>query len=366
MLELKPHKNMLENDSILISIKVSSALILAFLFGFIILFLTGHNPVEAYGSLLQGAFGSKWGFGETLISTVPLIFCSLGFILAFRCGLFNMGLEGQIALGGIVAAYLGYSIHGLPPVIHITICIIGAAIAGGLWGYGPGILKARFGIHEVIGTIMMNYIAYDISAYMVSTNGPMKDRLTEMPASPFIQNSAKMVRIWKGTRLHWGIFLAVAMSVVVWFILFRTRLGYKLRAVGKNQFAAEAAGINIPKYITLTMTLSGVFGGLAGGVQILGLHYRLFAAFSPGYGWDAIAVGLLGLLHPYGILAASFLFGVLRSGSILMQAVAGVSKDMISVITGVIIFFLGMTDPVGNFIKNKISRKEYGNVSKDT
>ena len=227
-------------------------------------------------------------------------------------------------------------------------------------------MKARFGIHEVIGTIMMNYIAYDISAYMVSTNGPMKDRLTEMPASPFIQNSAKMVRIWKGTRLHWGIFLAVAMSVVVWFILFRTRLGYKLRAVGKNQFAAEAAGINIPKYITLTMTLSGVFGGLAGGVQILGLHYRLFAAFSPGYGWDAIAVGLLGLLHPYGILAASFLFGVLRSGSILMQAVAGVSKDMISVITGVIIFFLGMTDPVGNFIKNKISRKEYGNVSKDT
>lgn len=366
MLKIKPYKNILENDSILTVIKVSSALILAFLFGFIVLFLTGHNPVEAYGSLIMGAFGSKWGLGETIISTVPLIFCSLGFILAFRCNLFNMGLEGQIALGGIVAAYLGYSLHGLPPMLHITICIIGAAVAGALWGFGPGILKARFGIHEVIGTIMMNYIAYDISAYMVSTNGPMKDTLTEMPASPIIQNSAKIVRIWPGTRLNWGIFLALIMSVLVWFILFRTRLGYKLRAVGKNQFAAEAAGIKIPRYIILTMSISGAFGGIAGGVQILGLHYRLFAAFSPGYGWDAIAVGLLGLLNPYGIIASSFLFGMLRSGSILMQAAAGVSKDMISVITGVIIFFLGMTDPVGNFIKNKTLRKKYGNISKNT
>ncbi len=349
------------NESVLTAFKVLVAIFLAFLFGYIVLYIMGYDPVVAYGSLIKGAFGSKRGFAETLISTTPLIFGSLGFILAFQCGLFNMGLEGQIAIGGIVAAYLGYTIPGLPPFIHITICIIGAAAGGALWGLGPGFLKARFGIHEVIGTIMMNYIAFDVSSYLVSTHGPMKDRLTDMPASPFIHDSAKIIRIWKGTRLHWGIFLAIFFSFVVWFLLFRTRIGYKLRAVGKNQFAAEAGGINVPRYMILAMVLSGLFGGIAGGVEILGIHYRLFAAFSPGYGWDAIAVSLLGLLSPIGIIGSAFLFGFLRSGSILMQAIAGVSKDMISVITGVIIFFMGMSDPVGNFIKDKLLRKLYGN-----
>jgi len=350
----------LENNILLSFFKAFVAIFCAFILGFIILLITGNNPVEAYGALFRGAFGSKRGFGETLLSTTPLLFGGLGFALAYRCGLFNIGIEGQIAVGGLAAAFLGYSVKGLPMILHLPLVIGGAALAGALWGIGPGFLKARFGIHEVIGTIMMNHIAFKISAYMVSVQGPMKDRLDEMPASPFIEDSAKIVRIWPGTRLHWGILIALVMAVVVWFILFRTRLGYKIRAVGRNRFAAETGGISIGKHIILAMTLSGALGGLAGGVEILGIHYRLLASFSPGYGFDSIAVALLGMLHPFGIIASAFLFGVLRSGSILMQAMAGVSQHMVQVISAIIIFFMGMSGPLGMVIKEKILRGRNG------
>ncbi len=353
---------LLEDNTLFSVFKVVVTIILALLFGFLILFLTRYNPVEAYAALFRGAFGSKRGFGETVLSTTPLLFSGLGFALAYQCKLFNIGLEGQIAMGGLVAAFLGYSITGLPPFLHLPVCILGAALAGAVWGFGPGYLKARYGIHEVISVIMMNHIAFKISAYMVSVQGPMKDRLDEMPASPFVMDSAKIIRIWKGTRLHWGIFIAVGVSVLVWFLLYKTRTGYKIRAVGKNRFAAETGGIDVKRHIILAMSLSGALGGLAGGVEILGMHYRLFSAFSPGYGFDAIAVALLGMLNPFGIIGSAFLYGVLRSGSILMQAMVGVSKDMVSVITAIIIFFMGVGDPLGRVIQEKMVRKRHGAV----
>lgn len=359
---LKRRSGIFENEGAFSVIKVVTTLILAFLFGFLILYVTRYNPVAAYGALFKGAFGSKRGLSETILSTTPLIFSGLGFALAYRCKLFNIGLEGQIAMGGMAAAFLGYSIKGLPAVIHLPICIIGAALAGALWGFGPGYLKAKFGIHEVISVIMLNHVAFKVSAYMVSVQGPMKDRLDEMPASPIIQATAKMVRIWKGTRLNWGIFLAIAVAFIIWYLLFKTRTGYRIRAVGKNQFAAEAGGINVKRQIILAMSLSGALGGLAGGVEILGIHYRLLASFSPGYGFDAIAVALLGVLQPFGIIGSAFIYGMLRSGSILMQAMVGVSKDMVSVITAIIIFFMGMGDPLGRVIRGKLLRKKDGIV----
>ncbi len=344
-------------------IKALVAIVMAFVIAFFILLVLGDNPLLAYSALFRGAFGSKRCIGETLLSTTPLIFGALAFSLAFRCGLFNMGIEGQIAMGGMVAAYVGYAIKGLPIYIHLPLAIGMAALAGAVWGIGPGILKARFGIHEVISTIMLNYIAYEISAYMVSVRGPMKDPHSELPASPVILNSAKISRIWAGTRLHWGIFLALFMSVVVWFLLFKTRLGYKIRAVGKNRYAAEAGGISVEKHFIITMMISGALGGLAGGVEVLGVHYRLFAAFSPGYGWDAIAVGLLGMLHPFGVIASSLLFGILRSGSVLMQTMANVSRDVVMVISAIIIFFMGMSEPLGKILSARILRKSNGTDS---
>ncbi len=350
------------NESVFGLVKALFAVFFALIIVSIILLLTGYKPLPVYGALIDGAFGSRRRMGESLVSTTPLIFGSLGFLIAYRCGLFNIGLEGQITVGGIAAAFIGYFLPEMPAFLHVSLCILAGALAGGLWGFIPGYLKARFGIHEVIGVIMLNHIAFKIAAYLVSMNGPMKDRVDDMPASPFIREGARMSRIVTGTRLHWGILLAIATAILIYVLLFRTRLGFKLRAVGKNRYAAEALGISVKKNIVFALALSGMLGGMAGAVEILGVHYRLFAAFSPGYGFDAIAVALLGMVHPIGILASSYLFGILRSGAILMQATFGVNKDMVSVITGVIVLFMGMSAPIGVLVKNRINRKSHGLV----
>ncbi len=352
----------IDNDSVFAFIKAILAVFFAFFVVYFILLATGYKPFLVFAALFKGAFGSRRCIGETMLSTTPLLLGGLGFAVAYRCGLFNIGLEGQITMGGIAAAFFGFIIPEINPVIHVFICISAGIVAGGLWGFIPGYLKARFGVHEVISVIMLNHIAFKIAAYLVSMQGPMKDKLDNMPASPFISNSAKIVRIMERTRLHWGIFLAIGVALLVWLLLFRMRLGYKIRAVGKNPFAAEASGISIKKHIVLTMVISGALGGMAGAVEILGVHYRLFAAFSPGYGFDAIAVALLGMVNPLGIIASAFLFGILRSGSVFMQAMYGVNKDMVSVITAIIVFFMGMSIPIGIMLKNRIKRNTDGFV----
>lgn len=338
---------------------LSAALIVIFC----LLPLLGHNPIEAYSSLFSGAFGSLQGFGETVVATTPLLISSLGFIFAYKCALFNIGLEGQIAIGGLIAAYLGYSIAGLPAALHITLTLGACMIGGMLWGIGPGILKARYGIHEVITTIMLNYVAFRICQFMVSMQGPMKDRTDQMPASPPILSTAFIGRIVPGTRLHWGILLALLFVVISWFVLSRTRLGFKLRAVGKNAFAAETGGISASRHTVIAMMISSSLGALAGGVEILGIHHRLFAAFSPGYGFDAIAVALLGGLQPFGVIVSAFIFGALRSGAILMQAKAGVSKDIVQVISTVVIFVMAMADPLGRALKRRVRQKSDARTS---
>lgn len=310
---------------------------LAFVAGALFLWAFQESPVEAYSALLKGAFSSKRYIAETLLSMTPLIFGGLAVAVGFRCGLFNMGVEGQIVLGGMMAAYIGYA-WDLPKVIHLPLAILGGGIVGGLWGAIPGYLKARHKIHEVITTIMLNYIVFEIASFMIAVGGPMKAD-NELPVSPDVLPTAQLARLWEGTRLSGGIFIALAMAALVWFFLFKTRLGYKMRAVGFNAAAAEYAGIKPGRMMVWAMFFSGALGGIAGAVEVLGVHYKFYATFSPGYGWDAIAVALLGLLHPVGVVASAFLFGVLRSGSITMQAIAQISKDIVLVLTALIIFF---------------------------
>jgi len=312
-------------------------IILAFAGGALFLWVFRENVSEAYGALLKGAFGSKRYIGETLLSTTPLIFSGLAVAVGFRCGLFNMGVEGQIVFGGMMAAYIGYAWH-LPRVIHLPLALLGGAIVAGLWGAIPGYLKAYHKIHEVITTILLNYIAFAIADFMIAVGGPMKAH-SELPVSPDVLATARLTRIWPGTRLSSGIFIALLMAVLAWFFISKTRLGYKMRAVGFNADAAEYAGINPKKMMVLAMALSSALGGLAGAVEVLGVHYKFYASFSPGYGWDGIAVALLGLLDPVGVVAAAFLFGMLRSGSITMQAIAGISKSVVSILIALVIFF---------------------------
>ena len=334
-------KNKKKQNSLLMALISPTQFILgvflAFIAGALFLWAFKESPVEAYGALLKGAFSSKRYIAETLLSMTPLIFGGLAVALGFRCGLFNMGVEGQIVLGGMAASYIGYA-WDLPKLIHLPLAILGGAIVGGLWGAIPGYLKARHKIHEVITTIMLNYIIFQVAAYMIAVGGPMKAD-NELPVSPDILPTAQLSRIWEGTRLSGGIFIALAIAVLVWVFIFKTRLGYKMRAVGLNADAAEYAGIKSGRMMIWAMFLSGALGGMAGAVEVLGVHYKFYATFSPGYGWDAIAVALLGLLHPVGVVASAFLFGVLRSGSITMQAIAQISKDIVLILSALIIFF---------------------------
>ena len=224
-----------------------------------------------------------------------------------------------------------------PSYLHIPLCILAAMAGGGLWALLPGYLKAARGCHEVIVTIMMNYIAFRVSAYFL--NGPMQAQGANIAASENLQQSAWLPQLVPGTRLSIGILLAVVLAVLLWYILKYTRPGYKVKAVGLNADAARYAGVSIKKTIILTMLISGAIAGIAGGAEILGVHHRVYDQFSPGYGFDSIAVALLGYNNPLGVVISGFLFGSLKSGSVNMQTVAGTSKDLVRVIQAVIIFF---------------------------
>jgi ABC-type uncharacterized transport system permease subunit len=324
------------------------AILLGMVVGGLAIVATGGDPVLAYRALFEGAVGSRYGFGEMLLSTTPLLFSGLAVAFAFHCGLFNIGVEGQLTMGGMAAAVVGFAVHGLPPLIHVTLALTAGAIAGGIWGGIPGYLKAKLGVHEVINTIMLNFIAFAITSYLVGPYGPLTASV-QLPASPMILDSARLPRFWEGTRLTAGIFIALGAAFVVWIILWHTRLGYRIRAVGLNSRAAEYAGINIAYHLTTSMAISGALGGLAGAVEVLGIHYRFYDSFSPGYGFDAIAIALVGQLHPLGVTAASLFFGFLRAGAILMQQEAQVPRDIIFIVSGVIIFLMAANLVVAKF-----------------
>ncbi len=279
-----------------------------------------------------------WPFSESLVAATPYIFAGLSVALAFRSGLFNIGAEGQLWIGAICSVWVGYSIKGLPPFIHLPLALLAGAVGAGLWGALPGLLKAKTGAHEVINTIMMNYIAYRLSDWLL--HGPMM-RPGYNPISPDILPSAYLPQFFESPiRFHAGFFLALAVAVLVWWFLFKTTLGFEIRTVGANPDAAKYAGMSITKNFVLAMGLAGALAGLAGANEVLGLNHNLASAFSSGYGFDAIALALLGQCHPTGVVLAALLFGFLRSGATGMQSHAGIPIDIISIIQALVIIFV--------------------------
>lgn len=278
-------------------------------------------------------------FLESLVASTPYIFGGLAVALGFRAGVFNIGVEGQIFVGAIFAAFAGYSIKGVPAVIHIPLALLAGALGGFLWGYIPGWLKAKTGGHEVINTIMMNFIAFRLSDWLLS--GPMKAPNQFNPVSPPIEPSAVLPRFFgPPTRFHLGFFVALGVAYLVYWLLFKTTWGFNLRAVGANMFSAKYAGINVTLNIILAMSLSGALAGLAGANEVMGLNHNLAMAFSSGYGFDSIALALLGNNHPIGVVLAALLFGTLRNGATRMQIAAGVPIDIISILQAVILMFI--------------------------
>jgi simple sugar transport system permease protein len=278
-------------------------------------------------------------FFESLVRSTPYIFAGLAVALGFRVGLFNIGVEGQLYIGAIFAVYVGYSLEGLPTIIHIPLALAAGALGGALWGFIPGWLKAKTGGHEVINTIMMNYIAFRFSEWML--RGPIKRPESASPVSPVIQDSAKLTRFFGDPiRFHIGFFIALAFAYLVYWFLFKTKWGFDLRTVGSNPHAARYAGMNIVASTVLAMVLSGALAGLAGANEVLGVNHNLALAFSSGYGFDSIALALLGKSHPVGVVLASLLFGTLRNGATNMQLFAGIPIDIISIVQAIILAFI--------------------------
>jgi simple sugar transport system permease protein len=319
--------------------------------------ITWQTVWGAYLALFEGAFGNALRpFSESLVLTTPYIFAGLAVALGFRGGLFNIGVEGQLFVGGLASAFVGYSLNGLPMIIHLPLAILAGLSAGGIWGAIPGFLKARTGAHEVINTIMMNWIAFRLTDYLLT--GPMA-RPDGLPITPLIKSSAYLPTLLPPpVRIHWGFFIALGAAVLVYWFLWKTPRGIEIRMTGANPNAARYAGIRIAFIIVLTMTLSGALGGMAGTVQILAVDHQLVRAFSTGYGFDSIALALLGNSHPLGIVLASLLFGFMRGGAARMQSVAGTPVEIIRIIQGMVIIFVAAPAIIRSLYRLKPPKEE--------
>ena len=318
------------------------AIIVALLVGAVVIAITGSDPVEAYRALFRGAFAGKRQFADTLIYTAPLLLGGLAFALAARAGMFNIGIEGQLVVGGFAAALVGAWDLGLPSAVYIPLALLAAAIAGGIWGFIPGFLKAKTGAHEVITTIMLNYLAFRMITYLVLKRDDVLPVDPTTVATQRVVDAARLPRILEGTRLHLGFVIAIIAAIALWHILYRTTFGYKVRAVGLSRGASAYGGINWGATIMIAMALAGALAGLAGAGESLGLHGRHWST-PPGYGFTAIAVGLVGRNNPLAIILSAFLFGALSSGAPTMQS-ADVSKEIALVIQGLIILAVAALD----------------------
>jgi simple sugar transport system permease protein len=330
---------------------------------------------ESYVTLLTGAFGSpsrmiaaiqggdaleiRRAFNpvfESLVKSVPYIFAGLAVSLGFRTGLFNIGVEGQIFMGGIFSVWVGYTFTGLPAYIHVPFAFLAGALGGALWGFIPGVLKAKTGGHEVINTIMMNYVAFRLTDWLLRE--PMKRPGSTNPLSPIIEDSARLPQFFGDPiRFHLGFFIALAMAALVYWFLFKTKWGFDLRTVGANPRAARYAGMNIVRSTIVAMSLSGALAGMAGANELLGVNHHLSQSFSPGYGFDSIALALLGRNHPLGVVLAALLFGTLRNGATRMQAAAGIPIDIISVMQALILAFIAAPAIVRTIYRLKKPKK---------
>ena len=338
------------------------AVIAAFIVGGVIVLMIGDNPFVAYYHMIGNSFGSLNDIGYTLFIATPLIFTGLAVAVAFRCGLLNIGAEGQLYVAAFVTAWIGIKFGGtvvdifgkqedwswvsLPAVLLVPLCMLGAIVAGGIWGAIPGFLKAKFGSHEVINTIMLNFIAVALVSYFTQY-------YYKIPGDPIMQTAeigqgAHIPRISQYipgmpdfVPLSVAFLLAILMCVLVYIFLWKTKWGYELRAVGENPSAAEYGGISPKKQIVIAMTISGGLAGMVAIGEVLGYRYRYYDGFSDGWGFLGIAVALLGRNHPLGIIIAAIFFAVLKRGEIFVDIETRfVSKDLVEVLQAIIIIFV--------------------------
>lgn len=315
--------------------------------GAVMLLFLKVNPIEAYSALWEGAFGSTNALAETLVKATPLLLVALGICISFRGDVINIGGEGQMIVGGILATWVGLTFTGLPGWLGITMALVAGFIGGAIWGGIPGILKAYFNVNEILSTVMMNAIAVQLMNFML--RGPMIDPSQAQLASK-IPQTARLIEAFRlprlaPTRLHLGTLIAVILALLVYVLLWRTTLGYRIRAVGQNPNASRYAGINVKRYVVLALLLSGAFAGLAGAVQVYGVNYRMItdgsaSGFTGSAGFNGIVAALFGQLHPIWSIPASILFGALLVGANKMQRMVQVPSALVIALNGLVVVFV--------------------------
>ena len=322
------------------------AVLAAFIVGGILILLVGDNPLDTYRLLLGAALSWPDGIGYTLFQATPLIFTGLAVLVGFRCGLFNIGAEGQLYIAAFATAWVGITFAGWSSWLLIPLCFAAAILTGAFWGAIPGVLKARFGSHEVINTIMLNFIAVALVSYFTQYHykvpgDPIMETATIGPGAHIPRFGRFIPNFPERIPLNVAFLLALLCCLLVYLFLWRTKWGYEIRATGSNPSAAEYGGISIRKQIVLAMAVSGGLAGMVAINEVLGYRYRYYDGFSDNYGFTGIAVALLGRNHPVGVILAALLFAVLQHGGIYVDGFSEhVTKDIVQVLQGIIILFV--------------------------
>lgn len=325
------------------------AVVTAVVLGGVIMWAYGDDPILAYQGLWEGAFGSARAWSTTIRKWTPLILTGLSVAVAFKAGLFNIGASGQFLMGTVCSVAVGVNFAGLPAFIHLPLAVL-AGIAGGMiWGAIPGLLKVYTGAHEVIVTIMLNYVASLFAGWTVYAGGTQGQQPGPLwnPAAGAISETATVLASaqipWifgPPYRVHFGVVLAVLAALFVWWLIYRTTVGFEIRTVGQNMNAARYAGMNVPRMVVLSMVLAGGLAGLAGTIETLGLNHKFAPEFGGAVGFDGITVALLGQTHPLGVLLAAFLMGAMDAGAARMQFESGVASDIIQIIQALVLAFV--------------------------
>lgn len=311
--------------------------------GAILLLIMGISPFEAYRVMLTGPFRNAFGFTEAITRAIPLLLVGLGVVISFRSGILNIGGEGQLLLGAVSGAATAIALSDLPGPILIPCVLLASFLAGGLWGAIAGFLRAKFSVSEILSTIMLNYIALQVYLFLI--RGPLIDPQqvlfgTGVPQTARVPQQAFLSNLMAGTRLHSGIIIGVILAVLVFVFLWKTTTGFRMRAVGEGPASARYSGMNVEFYLILAMFLAGGFAGLAGSVEVIGVHRRAIEGLAAGYGFSGIVVALFGRLHPLGVVPAAILFGALIIGGDMMQRAVQMPAAIVIAIQGLVILFV--------------------------
>jgi simple sugar transport system permease protein len=345
------------------------AILAALLIGAIVMLLSGDNPLLAYWGLFRGAFGSAQGWARTIRKMTPLIFTGLSVAYAFKAGLFNIGASGQFLMGTIFAVAVGVNLEGLPFVIHMPLALLAGMVGGALWGAIPGLLKVWRGTHEVITTIMLNYIAALFTSWTVYAGGtqgqkpgPLSDPVAAARAISETRDVFVNARIpfifAEPYRVHWGIVIAIATAGAIWWILRKSTIGFETRTVGLNPRAAKYAGMKVGRTVVQTMAIAGLLAGMAGAVETLGLNHKFAPEFTGGVGFEGITVALLGKTHPVGVVFSSLLIGGMNAGATKMQFDSGVPAEIIQVVQALVLAFVAAPEIIRLIFRYKPPEEE--------